>query len=748
MEENEYAQRGSNLHALDTSAAPKANRASTQTAKSTNTDAPTESTMSPFVSPTDSNFASTGLAPRPPSFPYGTIQYPPDLLEKRAKRASRNREEAAKLAAAIPPPAPDVPAGPPVSYRNPHENGAMPDAAATSGPPRSSRRSVATDGEYHKASTPENMKNEYPVLDRSQQTFDAARRPSDGGDQRRRHTQRRGRDSRGPYANDHSPLQRLELTLDSITKEEKRARVEAAERRAREVTQRGQVLQVRFSDRNPLVDPEPKRRVSQNSRPQPGSQETAPVPRSAPNAESVSHRAVVIPPPVLAPAETIRSVGPLSQNPPESGASYSMSRAQQKPRAAPEPKGELVHELKTPGIQRNLSFRERAAARHEMKLPGMEDFLGPMASEEPVPPSGEPVPPPDEPRRNSGFSLIRNGSNKLKKKVPPEEVIPKFKKKVAPEPAQQPQVERRGAPPAHVGSARRALEPPSSPPKTRNSPPRHKETKPEGPIIPPVTNKLTKSPFGSQKRASKDAHAQTVSSISEQSSSQKSLGNKIAPQSTATAAVTAAVGTLTVISGATISVPYEGQYYESARERREEERKDQSSSDSRSSSEGHHLPDRILYAKEKMRPSQRQYMPPRILDEWRKATVGTLEDENLDLSVEDIPVFEKDKAWWEVEGRTRSDSMSNRVKKAEAFEGEYDDANGKYFSQCRASLATTRLLNLLSSSVSFQAEPLSEVWTSPKILWYPNGPRASASRAHWYRTKEGNLEGDRHDCHS
>lgn len=40
--------------------------------------------------------------------------------------------------------------------------------------------------------------------------------------------------NRKMWADDRSPLQRLELTLDSITKEEKRARVEAAERRMRE----------------------------------------------------------------------------------------------------------------------------------------------------------------------------------------------------------------------------------------------------------------------------------------------------------------------------------------------------------------------------------------------------------------------------------------------------------------------------------------------------------------------------------
>src|SRR6201996_3758392 len=37
-----------------------------------------------------------------------------------------------------------------------------------------------------------------------------------------------------PYASDRSPLQKLEVTLDSISKEEKRARLEEAEFRAQE----------------------------------------------------------------------------------------------------------------------------------------------------------------------------------------------------------------------------------------------------------------------------------------------------------------------------------------------------------------------------------------------------------------------------------------------------------------------------------------------------------------------------------
>ena len=121
--------------------------------------------------------------------------------------------------------------------------------------------------EYYKAATPESYgKEDHPVLDRSRQQFvppssSGARRRSVGaepteprgvplrvatnGQQHRNITDPAARssrkasvasqsDSRKQLADDRSPLQRLELTLDSITKEEKRARVEAAEQAARE----------------------------------------------------------------------------------------------------------------------------------------------------------------------------------------------------------------------------------------------------------------------------------------------------------------------------------------------------------------------------------------------------------------------------------------------------------------------------------------------------------------------------------
>ncbi len=106
----------------------RANRASVQT---TNTDAYTDSTLSPFASPTASSFQGQGLTPRPPSFPYGANQYPPELLERRKRRRSRNQDDdelqdVDAAAAAPPPAAPDVPKAPPVSYRHPYGNGGLP----------------------------------------------------------------------------------------------------------------------------------------------------------------------------------------------------------------------------------------------------------------------------------------------------------------------------------------------------------------------------------------------------------------------------------------------------------------------------------------------------------------------------------------------------------------------------------------------------------------------------------------------
>lgn len=181
-------QKKSNGLAIDTSMAgdrysnqypsqsqPRQNRYSTQT------DAPTLSTLSPFTSPVASEFRGTGLAPRPPSFQPGGSEaiYNRDYLEKRRRRESRNREQAYDEPSSVPPPpAPDVPrAPPPVSYREPYSNGP---SSQPSGPgrTRSTRRlegpvspNKAAQEEYYRSHT----RDEYTPGD-----DDLRREPSNG----------------------------------------------------------------------------------------------------------------------------------------------------------------------------------------------------------------------------------------------------------------------------------------------------------------------------------------------------------------------------------------------------------------------------------------------------------------------------------------------------------------------------------------------------------------------------------------
>ncbi len=84
---------------------------------------------------------------------------------------------------------------------------------------------------------------------------------------------------------------------------------------------------------------------------------------------------------------------------------------------------------------------------------------------------------------------------------------------------------------------------------------------------------------------------------------------------------------------------------------------------------------------EKALPHQGVFKRSQFPDEWKKATVGTLSGALLDLSDEPPPANgEPDQTWWETPSKRRG-SMSSRPRKAEAFEGEYDDTNGKHIPQ-------------------------------------------------------------------
>ena len=96
---------------------------SRQNRYSTQTDAPTVPTESPFVSPIASSFRAEGLAPRPPSLAYAGGDPTKEFLDRRHRRKSQGRDQSFDD---IPPPAaPDAPKpGPPLSYKLPYNNSA------------------------------------------------------------------------------------------------------------------------------------------------------------------------------------------------------------------------------------------------------------------------------------------------------------------------------------------------------------------------------------------------------------------------------------------------------------------------------------------------------------------------------------------------------------------------------------------------------------------------------------------------
>jgi hypothetical protein len=71
------------------------------------------------------------------------------------------------------------------------------------------------------------------------------------------------------------------------------------------------------------------------------------------------------------------------------------------------------------------------------------------------------------------------------------------------------------------------------------------------------------------------------------------------------------------------------------------------------------------------------YTTPLRLDEWKKGGVALLSGGALDLEVNEKTEAEKDKAWWEAGNTTRRRS-SVKHRKAEAYDGEYDDNSGMH----------------------------------------------------------------------
>ncbi|KAI0444854.1 hypothetical protein F4803DRAFT_560526 [Xylaria telfairii] len=408
---------------LDHSSLPQprydSSRASGQ---ATSTRAPTESTYMSLASPTTSH-APGGTRTRRPSLSYTQNQYPLESQENRRTRTSRDQSDDTSefTNPSFPPAAPDVPRAPPISYKSPFGGSGSSYAHNSGGQlgsphlshriePQETALEMEPETFYKDATPPSERQSRQPTLDRAYQNLDygvvspehlerelvrsgSIRRPPNGYRPDRRDPASPQRpESLVPesqqkmWAADRSPLQKLELTLDSITKEEKRARVEAAERRARERA-------ARVSESAKITDHD-KPRSGHPSDQQARSRDKGQLAR-----REQSH--AVVADPVQAMPSAATAPGTSSQN--QQGAGHQYRYSGQSPRAQMSaPKG---HNVSTPtsGIpQRNLSFRERAATQ-ERSLP-----------QEPY----EESPRIAQTATSGNFGLVRSGSNKLKKNPP------------------------------------------------------------------------------------------------------------------------------------------------------------------------------------------------------------------------------------------------------------------------------------------------------------------------------------------
>ncbi|OAR03018.1 hypothetical protein LLEC1_06060 [Akanthomyces lecanii] len=219
---------------LDSQPPRRTNRASIQT---TYTEAPSESIFAPG-SPTSSSVTPQGLTPRPPSYQAGFTELARDNPDRKPRRMPYDEEEYFLQASPSLPEAPDVPRGPPVSYRQPYVPAThMPQVSTARHEPASPHQpqtGISEDDQPYSAYRDMPLATVHAQMAAPTYAGDARPRAADSFGQPRRTSSSATSDRRKKLATNRSPLQNLELTLDSMTKEEKRARVEAAEQRARQ----------------------------------------------------------------------------------------------------------------------------------------------------------------------------------------------------------------------------------------------------------------------------------------------------------------------------------------------------------------------------------------------------------------------------------------------------------------------------------------------------------------------------------
>ncbi|KAK6860098.1 hypothetical protein PG995_003734 [Apiospora arundinis] len=639
---DDYSPSHSRKQSLDVTShpQPRSNRTSLQTA---HTDAPTDLSYSPLASPVASTFNASGLAPRPSSQSYAHH----DPSDRRKRRSARYHDDLLDdTARATPPAAPDVPRAPPISYKNLYDNGRTSPytftASGQPGPPpsalqRSMAQSRATDADadiHH--NYPSERQPGAADLESSLQDFDeedelAAKRAARAASAAAREdvartnptrqssgrvrmpfddpnpSRRRG-SQRQPFADDRSPLQKLELTLDSITKEEKRARVEAAERRAREKAARNAAAAT--------AQPDTGHGASQQEY-QPSQPRVHFRKRRASVGQEDQRRVVVEDPVEAIPSSATKNTP--SRNP-------STPRSQ-----IPVPKNRNIPASEKSDLpQRKLSFRERAA-KNDVNLPEGVSGASPTSSPHTTP--------------GGGIALVRNGSNKLKKNPPGD---PWYSQRVEAE-ERFPTVNHRSDEPEEMLHASRwaALSHDDGYERAMSGGKSYDMDEAED-----------NSPMRARDPAIGAIGVNRSVSLGPDGRPLPSVRPLPVPPKPAT----------------TKSVKFPDQAYGTPLH----------AEDDLDNPEHHRFRDFMHH--ENLQPGHGLYRPPNYLDEWKKGTVGTLGGALLDITAE-VPAPPEsgdiDGAWWENKdikdhrdgkGRRRG-SMSNRPKKAEAFDGEYDDTH-------------------------------------------------------------------------
>jgi hypothetical protein len=301
--------------------------------------------------------------------------------------------------------------------------------------------------------------------------------------------------------------------------------------------------------------------------------------------------------------------------------------------------------------QRNLSFRERAV-KNDMKLPIANSVTFSDDSPQVTPPVSTAAP------SKSGFSLTRSGSNKLRKEPPGD---PWYSRRVEMEKkygqVESPNNNSMGNTTAVSGGAAAApqrstsfrdkplpAEPYARANDTRPGEPYQDET-PRG-NIPSKAAKVMG--FGGVQRRATAPTSRTNSYDEYDDPRRQHQQQQPQQQSRNLGPIAGGVAASAAVQAASRPDP-----------------KSQQGPDDYSSDEEQPIPDRgshMVYARkgEQIGPGRGLYLPPQYLEEWKKAHIGFLSGDLLELSDEPVPTQDNSTPWWEGGDSRRRSSAASR----------------------------------------------------------------------------------------